>query len=556
MHRFALLYVDDEESNLRIFKDAFRRKYTIHTAISASEGKKILKSNKIDLVISDQRMPEMTGVEFLSYTLENYPEPNRILITGYTDVDAIENSINHARIFQYIQKPWSKEKLEIIIDDALNLYHLEYVNKKQKQELKVTNKELVESEQKLKEKVRELHCLYDISEIIETPNLSLDDIFERIVNILPDLCQFAEVVAAKIFFENREYTVKSFKETKIKITETILLNGENRGFIELFYSEDTNNRNGGDWASEGKLLLIEIAKRLVNITEIKELESTLNNLIDSQEALIKLRTSELSSTNKILSNEIFEGKIKENTLLKQKNQLQELNASKDKFFKIIAHDLKGPLSSIMSLASLIFNDYNKFNDEERKRFINEIIKSLNRTYNLLENLLEWALVQSGGIDFLPKQFNLNQLVVEEIDNMNERAAQKNIKIVDQLEPKQIIVADKNMISTVIRNLLANGIKYTNENGTIKVFSSENLDSENRKTIQISVSDDGVGIPQKKIATLFEIGNNISTLGTNDEKGTGLGLVLCKDFIEKHKGKIWVESEEGKGSVFSFSIEGF
>ena len=149
MERFALLYVDDEESNLRIFKDTFRRKFVVFTAKSAKEGMEILDNNKIDLVLSDQRMPEMTGVEFLEYSLERHPEPHRILITGYSDIDAIESAVNKARIFQYIQKPWKEENLLKVIEDALRMYHLECENKQQKIDL-IKAKEKAEASDKLK----------------------------------------------------------------------------------------------------------------------------------------------------------------------------------------------------------------------------------------------------------------------------------------------------------------------------------------------------------------------------------------------------------------------
>lgn len=148
MNKFAILYVDDEESNLRIFRDTFRRDYNVYTAISAKQGMKILDEVKIDLVLSDQRMPGMMGVEFLKYSLEKHPEPNRILITGFSDVDAIKEAVNKAHIFQYIQKPWDKERLQRTIEDALHIYRLEEENKRQKQELIETNKML---EQKNKE---------------------------------------------------------------------------------------------------------------------------------------------------------------------------------------------------------------------------------------------------------------------------------------------------------------------------------------------------------------------------------------------------------------------
>ena len=177
MKKYALLYVDDEESNLRIFRDTFRRDYEIYTASSAKEGMRILDEVKIDLVLSDQRMPEMSGVEFLKYSLKKYPEPNRILITAYSDLDAIQNAINQAHIFQYIQKPWSKEKLHKVIENALHIYQLEEENKKQKQEL-LKSKELLEQKNReltlAKEKAEEsdrlkTEFLQNLSHEIRTP---------------------------------------------------------------------------------------------------------------------------------------------------------------------------------------------------------------------------------------------------------------------------------------------------------------------------------------------------------------------------------------------------
>ncbi len=149
MEKFSLLYVDDEESNLRIFKNTFRRKFNVFTAKSAKEGIEILDKQNIDLVLSDQRMPEMTGVEFLKYSLEKHPKPNRILVTGYTDLEAIENAINNAHIFQYIQKPWNEKHLLKVIEDALRIYMLENENEKQKFEL-IKAKEKAEASDRLK----------------------------------------------------------------------------------------------------------------------------------------------------------------------------------------------------------------------------------------------------------------------------------------------------------------------------------------------------------------------------------------------------------------------
>ncbi len=163
MEKFTILYVDDEESNLRIFRDTFRRKYNVLTATSAKQGMDILEGNRVDLILSDQRMPEMTGVEFLKYTFERFPQANRILVTGFTDFSAVENAINQARVFQYVQKPWDEEALNNTIEDALRIYRLEQENALQKEEL-IQAKRKAEESDRLKSAF-----LHNLSHEIRTP---------------------------------------------------------------------------------------------------------------------------------------------------------------------------------------------------------------------------------------------------------------------------------------------------------------------------------------------------------------------------------------------------
>jgi two-component system, sensor histidine kinase and response regulator len=171
-----------------------------------------------------------------------------------------------------------------------------------------------------------------------------------------------------------------------------------------------------------------------------------------------------------------------------------------------------------------------------------------QTLRLLENLLEWANAQHGKISFVPIPFNLSDLVKEEFALIDEMAVGKNILLDCFISDNLTIVADRNMIRTILRNLIINGVKYTNKNGQVKVNAISN-----NAHVEISVSDNGIGMSKETMEKLFRIDANISTRGTENEKGTGLGLFLCKEFIEKHGGKIWVESEIGKGSTFKLLL---
>jgi signal transduction histidine kinase len=167
---------------------------------------------------------------------------------------------------------------------------------------------------------------------------------------------------------------------------------------------------------------------------------------------------------------------------------------------------------------------------------------------LLENLLEWANSQRGKVVFSPVTLNLTKLINEEFLIIDEMASRKNISVQNLVSDSLQIYADKNMIRTVIRNLLTNGIKFTRKGGCVKINAVPTAEN-----VEISVSDDGIGMNAEKIAGLFRIDVDVTTKGTDDEKGTGLGLYLCKDFIEKHGGRIWAESEKGSGSTFKFIL---
>jgi signal transduction histidine kinase len=230
------------------------------------------------------------------------------------------------------------------------------------------------------------------------------------------------------------------------------------------------------------------------------------------------------------------------------SELRELNVSKDKFFSIIAHDLKNPFSSIIGISEILKEEIRSGDTATMEKYAGMLNTSAVQTYRLLENLLEWANSQRGKISFTPEQINLSQLFNEEFNALNEMATAKNIELKSFIADNMTILADKNMLKTILRNLISNAIKFTNKNGKVEVNAI--VDDRN---LEISVSDNGTGMTKETMAKLFRLDANLSTRGTANEKGTGLGLFLCKEFVEKHGGKISVESESGKGSIFRFTI---
>lgn len=235
-------------------------------------------------------------------------------------------------------------------------------------------------------------------------------------------------------------------------------------------------------------------------------------------------------------------------LLELNESLSRLNASKDRFFSIIAHDLKTPFTALLGMTGFLLSDFSEFNKNEMQEWLHGLHRAADSTYALLKNLLVWARLQRGSMEFKPEQIDLNKIAAANISLLTENARQKNIDLQNSVEPGTFVYADRNMTDTVLRNLLSNAVKFTGSGG--KVRAAAGPDEYSR---EISVSDTGVGISAADKDKLFQIGERVRSKGTAEEEGTGLGLVLCKEFVERNGGRIWVESEEGKGSTFIFTL---
>ncbi|MCK4661960.1 MAG: tetratricopeptide repeat-containing sensor histidine kinase [Bacteroidales bacterium] len=254
-------------------------------------------------------------------------------------------------------------------------------------------------------------------------------------------------------------------------------------------------------------------------------------------------------TNKILEEKNTQLETTNKKLYDSEINLKNHIETKDKFFSIIAHDLRNPLSSLALVSEMLDNNLNRLSKEKQEHYISSISNSSNNLLNLVENLLDWARTQTDKINYSPEKVDISQIVNQNIELLKINAEKRNITLKSYINKKIIVYVDINMIMAVIRNLLINAIKFSNKNGEVSVSVIDKNDF-----IEIIIKDNGIGISYEDQNKLFKIDIDTNSIGTSSEKGTGLGLILCKEFVEKNDGKIRIESEIGKGSSFIFTLK--
>jgi signal transduction histidine kinase len=246
--------------------------------------------------------------------------------------------------------------------------------------------------------------------------------------------------------------------------------------------------------------------------------------------------------------DITERKQAEDRLKKSEKELRHANATKDKFFSIIAHDLKNPIAAIMGFVEILITEFEFLTDGEKFEIIENLGKASENTFKLLQNLLDWAKSQTGKLNIKSEEFDISELANENIKVLGSIAHAKNIKVISKVPYNTLIKADKNMVNTVIRNLVSNAIKFTKPGGKVSISSTRS-----NGFIETEVKDNGVGIPTSNIKKLFKLDDQVKTKGTANETGSGLGLLLCREFIEKNSGELMVQSEVEVGSTFTFKL---
>ena len=313
----------------------------------------------------------------------------------------------------------------------------------------------------------------------------------------------------------------------------------------------------GDWSKDETSVDIHIVPALWMRTWVKVLFSFVVLFIifgivsirirELRVQKLKLEYQVTERTNEIVEkNDLLESQTQ--ILIEKNDQLKDLNSTKDKLFSIISHDLRSPFNTILGFGELLLDSYSELTDDERKNMISQLYKTSNQTYYLVENMLNWARIQTRNIKYEPKKIDLKEFFDRKFDLYEKIAESKGITLQSKLEVDIIVYTDVNFLETILRNLINNAIKFTPAGGTIQIMADPGP-----KEIVISVKDTGIGMTKDQIDNLFNINKNTYTAGTNGEKGSGLGLILCKEFIEEYNGTISVESTPKKGSIFSFTV---
>jgi PAS domain S-box-containing protein len=369
-----------------------------------------------------------------------------------------------------------------------------------------------------------------------TNDKSSEDIEKYFFNILMDN------IPDRIYFKNTrgEY---------IKINKAAALRRGVKDPDEVINKTDFDffTKEHAEQALNDEIEIIKHGKVLENIEEKQTWIGSEEDWASTTKAPIHNEAGEIIGTFGI-TRDITARKIAQEALAQSEIKLRELNAIKDKFFSIIAHDLRGPFNGLFGLLDMVREDFDEIGVEEVKENLETMNDILRNLFQLLEDLLEWGRIQRNVFDFTPVNENICLTINNVVDLYSINAKNKSINLILKAPDILYIKYDKKMISTVVRNLLTNAIKFTEPRGIIKITVIEETNQ-----VKISIEDTGIGISQNNLHRLFNLTEYFSTKGTNNEGGTGLGLILCKEFVEKHGGKISVETELRKGSTFSFTI---
>lgn len=535
-----ILIVEDE---LLVAEDiAFRLKslgYLItDLVISGEDALRAIRKEQPDLILMDIMLKGgLDGIQTHELINKEYKIP-LVYLTSYSD----EKTFSRAKLtqpFGYIIKPFEERELHTVIEVALYKHSMEM-----RLERQLKNEELISRIS---------------TQLLATKTEDLD---AAIIDSLRLFSEFAGVDKSFILIIDEEnYTYDSVYEwcfdKKYSVTglmKNVPLNNIKWSLEKLRNNKVLTINSLSDFPDEA-----QNERELVESFGIKSYtavglnyDNKISGIIGFDSIVSKKEWDERELYSVKLFSEIIantlERKQIEVRLINSEKNLRELNAAKDKFFSIIAHDLKNPFMGILGFTEILSNSFEQYDDAEKQKMISFIKRSAESAYKLLENLLEWSRIQIGVAKVTPVQTDISILINDSITSLKDVAHTKNIKIITTVQSETYVYADEEMIKTIIRNLLTNAIKFSHPDGYVKITAEDS-----KENLKLSITDKGIGVKKELLNNLFRIDKSITTKGTLGEKGTGLGLILCKEFVEKNNGKLIVDSKEKEGSTFSIIL---
>lgn len=393
-------------------------------------------------------------------------------------------------------------------------------------------------EHALRERVKELQCLYGIAYIAERPGITLDELYQEVVNLLPASWQYPEITCARVTFGHREFKTDNFKTMEWKQSANIKVKGQKEGTIEVYYLEARPELDEGPFLKEERRLIDAVAERLGRITERKRMERELQE-----------RNEQLDVQNEELQSQTEELMTQQQELIEKTGEVERANQLKSEFLASMSHGLRTPLNVIIGFSELMRDEVpGKVNDEQRQ-CLSDILGSSQHLLNLINKVLDLSKIESGRT-----KLNLTNLALSEVIESLARtmlpilAPRKQSLDIEVEEGLPLVHADKAKVNEVLLNLLSNATKFTLDGGKLKI---EAVREDN--WCRVSMIDNGIGIKEEDREQIFEPFYQLDNPLTRGKSGTGLGLTLVKQIVEKHGGQVWVESEYGKGSRFTFTL---
>ncbi|MFT8340969.1 MAG: ATP-binding protein [Clostridium beijerinckii] len=509
--KYTILLIDDELANLEALTRLLEEEYDVIKAENGFEALNILKdescSKKINLIISDQRMPGMTGVELLKQTISIVPNAIRIILTGFMDVKDIIDSINEGHIYKFLLKPLEADELLISVKRALETYELKMKNIKLIDELKQTNKKLKKSEVYLStifNSVSDAILIHDFNGII----VNVNDTANRLYGYLSD--ELIGMSIKDIISKNSPYIYDDI----LKLINDRKKNKINTPVTLEAISIDKNHKD----------FWVESNSRAIIFNEQKVIIATVRDITE-----------------------------RKNTELKSKEEALELEKLRTEFFANISHELRTPLNIILGVIQILKRDLlDKEKPIDKGKIINNIdIERQNcfRLLRLINNLIDSTKLDAGHFQIDMINCNIVSVVEEITLSVASYISNNNINLIfDTDVEEKIIACDPDKIERIMLNLLSNCIKFTDDDGSIfvNIFDGEEY-------ITLSVEDTGIGIPEEKVDIIFDRFRQVDKSFTRNYEGSGIGLSLVKSLVEMHDGTISVESKYGVGTKFTIKL---